>query len=167
MPEVHVAGSGPGAQQQPSSELPPGVNPNNNNNGFFNPGAGAAVPRGGAGGGGENLNQQFGMLAPNPALLPTGLHPAPSGAKYYTIQRVNGSGGNGKADGVGGGHRHTLEESDRIKKNSVQRFLLKQEKERKKALVGGSYYSIGFFLHETYRERKKTYESILPFSQVC
>ncbi|KAL2215799.1 putative glutathione transferase [Thermoascus aurantiacus ATCC 26904] len=99
VPEVHVAGSGPGA-----------------------------------GGGGENLNQQFGMLAPNPALLPTGLHPAPSGAKYYTIQRVNGSGGNGKADGVGGGHRHTLEESDRIKKNSVQRFLLKQEKERKKAL---------------------------------
>lgn len=41
--------------------------------------------------------------------------------KIYTIQRVNGNGGNGKGDGVAGPHKHTLEESDRVKKNSVIR----------------------------------------------
>lgn len=32
-------------------------------------------------------------------------------------------------------HKHTLEESDRIKKNTVQRWLLKEEKERKRLSV--------------------------------
>ncbi|KAL1846534.1 hypothetical protein Plec18167_005352 [Paecilomyces lecythidis] len=77
-------------------------------------------------------NQPFGVLTPNPA-LPEG-HPAAHGARYFTIQRVNGNGANGKSDGVGGGHRHTLEESDRVKKNSVQRWMLKEAKEQKKAL---------------------------------
>ncbi|KAJ5086667.1 hypothetical protein NUU61_007974 [Penicillium alfredii] len=48
---------------------------------------------------------------------------------------VNGNGANGKNDGIGGGHRHTLEESDRVKKNSVQRHFLKWAKEKKKASV--------------------------------
>ncbi|KAM0272949.1 hypothetical protein ACHAPA_001678 [Fusarium lateritium] len=48
------------------------------------------------------------------------------GQRLWTIQRVNGNGGNGKGDGVAGPHKHTLERSDEIKKNSVQRLLAKQ-----------------------------------------
>ncbi|KAL6232592.1 hypothetical protein BDW75DRAFT_232671 [Aspergillus navahoensis] len=77
-------------------------------------------------------NQPFGVLTPNPP-LPEG-HPGADGQRFFTIQRVNGNGANGKNDGVSGGHRHTLEESDRVKKNSVQRFLLKEARERKKML---------------------------------
>ncbi|CEN59444.1 Putative Glutathione S-transferase [Aspergillus calidoustus] len=82
-----------------------------------------------AGGGTEN--QPFGVLTPNPP-LPEG-HPGANGQRFFTIQRVNGNGANGKNDGVSGGHRHTLEESDRVKKNSVQRLLLKEARERKKS----------------------------------
>lgn len=57
------------------------------------------------------------------------------GQKFWTIQRVNGNGGNGKGDGVAGPHRHTLAKSDEIKKNSVQRSLAKLEKETKKTQV--------------------------------
>ncbi|KAF2255781.1 hypothetical protein BU26DRAFT_512739 [Trematosphaeria pertusa] len=56
--------------------------------------------------------------------------------KFYTIQRVNGNGGNGKGDGVAGPHKHTLEESDRVKKNSVQRWLMRNEKDRKRVQGG-------------------------------
>ncbi|KAI2088477.1 hypothetical protein LOZ36_002250 [Ophidiomyces ophidiicola] len=80
-----------------------------------------------------NSGQPFGVLAPS-TILPDG-HPGATGARYYTIQRVNGNGGNGRSDAAGGPHRHTLEESDRIKKNSVQRSLVKDEKEKKKAMV--------------------------------
>lgn len=52
--------------------------------------------------------------------------------KYWTIQRVNGNGGNGKGDGVPGPHKHTLQKSDEIKKSTVQRFLAQQEKEARK-----------------------------------
>ncbi|KAK1149428.1 hypothetical protein N8T08_006651 [Aspergillus melleus] len=76
-------------------------------------------------------NQPFGVLTPNPP-LPEG-HPGANGQRFFTVQRVNGNGANGKNDGVGGGHRHSLEESDRVKKNSVQRYLLKEAKEQKKA----------------------------------
>lgn len=112
------------------AQLPPElqtVNP------FFNPGDN---PR---------ENQPFGVLTPNPT-LPEG-HPAAHGARYFTIQRVNGNGANGKADGVGGGHRHTLEESDRVKKNSVQRWMLKEAKEQKKAMVSPSFPLIVSGLH--------------------
>ena len=61
--------------------------------------------------------------------------PGANGEKYYTIQRVNGNGGNGKGDGVAGPHKHTLEESDRVKKNSIQRQFAKVEKERRKTQV--------------------------------
>lgn len=74
--------------------------------------------------------QPFGVLAPNLA-LPAG-HPGARGQRYYTIQRVNGNGGD---------HRHSLEESDRIKKNSVQRMLLREARERRKAKVGVSLFS--------------------------
>ncbi|KAJ5679466.1 hypothetical protein N7462_007710 [Penicillium macrosclerotiorum] len=71
----------------------------------------------------------FGVLTP-PSNLPEG-HPGANGGRYFTIQRVNGNSVNGKND-ITEGHRHTLEESDRVKKNSVQRYLLKEDKERKK-----------------------------------
>ncbi|KAF5964196.1 glutathione transferase omega 1 [Fusarium bulbicola] len=63
-----------------------------------------------------------------------------AGQRLWTIQRVNGNGGNGKGDGVAGPHKHTLERSDEIKKNSVQRYLANQgdvrkEKEKEKAQV--------------------------------
>lgn len=57
--------------------------------------------------------------------------------RFWTVQRVNGNGGNGKGDGVAGPHKHSLEKSDEIKKNSVQRYLAKQERETKKAQVRG------------------------------
>ncbi|KAL2798458.1 hypothetical protein BJX66DRAFT_322798 [Aspergillus keveii] len=81
--------------------------------------------------GNGNENQPFGVLTPNPP-LPEG-HPGANGQRFFTIQRVNGNGANGKNDGVSGGHRHTLEESDRVKKNSVQRLLLKEARDRKKS----------------------------------
>ncbi|KAK2731563.1 hypothetical protein FQN57_003366 [Myotisia sp. PD_48] len=77
-------------------------------------------------------SQPFGVLTPSPSLPPG--HPGATGARYYTIQRVNGNGGNGRSDAVQGPHRHTLEDSDRIKKNSVLRALLKEEKEKKKSI---------------------------------
>lgn len=55
--------------------------------------------------------------------------------RFYTIQRVNGNGANGKNDGSAGPHKHSLEDSDRIKKNSVLRHMLKVEKEKKKTEV--------------------------------
>ncbi|CAJ2513440.1 Uu.00g015590.m01.CDS01 [Anthostomella pinea] len=73
---------------------------------------------------------------PPPQAFSDGLSRPPNGyvqgEKYWTIQRVNGNGGNGKADGVAGPHKHTLEKSDEIKKSSVQRFVATQGKESKK-----------------------------------
>ncbi|KAH7095709.1 glutathione S-transferase [Paraphoma chrysanthemicola] len=63
--------------------------------------------------------------------------PRPPPKKFYTLQRVNGNGGNGKGDGVAGPHKHTLEESDRVKKNSVIRWLAKLEKDDRKKSQGG------------------------------
>jgi glutathione S-transferase len=74
-------------------------------------------------------------------------HPGSTGERFYTIQRVNGNGGNGKGDGIAGPHKHTLEESDRVKKNSVQRFLMKRDKEEKKSMVSyTSSYSFPWIL---------------------
>lgn len=63
------------------------------------------------------------------------ISPGADGARFYTIQRVNGNGANGKGDGTVGAHRHTIEESDRIKKNSIHRHFIKEEKERRKSHV--------------------------------
>ena len=84
---------------------------------------------------GNSGTQPFGMLTSNPALSGNPSAAAGNGQKLYTIQRVNGNGGNGKTDGIGGGHRHTLEDSDRVKKNSVHRYLLKKSKDEKKVVV--------------------------------
>ncbi|KAK6380943.1 hypothetical protein LTS17_005144 [Exophiala oligosperma] len=96
----------------------------------------------------------FGLLE-LPRSLPKG-HPGADGKRWFTIQRVRGNPGGGavkdKRDSIGDGlgeaveeddsslldpnldldHKHTLEESDRIKKNTVQRWMLKEEKEKKR-----------------------------------
>lgn len=105
-------------------------------NNFFAPGQ--------PGGQQQQQQQQFGMSLVNHALPPT--HPGATGQRYYTIQRVNGNGGNGKGDGVPGPHKHGLEESDRVKKNSVQRYLLKRDKEDKKSQVLTSDLTIFTFV---------------------
>lgn len=57
----------------------------------------------------------------------------PGGApRFWTIERVNGNGGNGKGDGAAGPHKHTLAMSDEIKKNSVQRHVEQLEREERK-----------------------------------
>jgi glutathione S-transferase len=61
--------------------------------------------------------------------------PVGASKKFYTIQRVNGNGGNGKGDGVAGPHKHSLAESDKVKKNSVIRWMLKSERDKKKVQV--------------------------------
>ena len=61
--------------------------------------------------------------------------PGSDGSRFYTIQRVNGNGANGKTDGVTGVHQHSLADSDRVKKNSIQRYFLKEEKVKKKSQV--------------------------------
>lgn len=83
----------------------------------------------------ESQSQTFGLLTPSIGLPMS--HVGVAGQRYYTIQRVNGNGGNGKGDGVAGPHKHTLEESDRVKRNSVQRHMVKEEKDRKKIQVSG------------------------------
>ncbi|EXJ58832.1 hypothetical protein A1O7_06262 [Cladophialophora yegresii CBS 114405] len=104
----------------------------------------------------NSSDPNFGLLElPRP--LPQG-HPGADGKRWYTIQRVRGNPGggavkdnnkrdsnaNGDADddidqsvldpslGYDLNHKHSLEESDRIKKNSVQRWMLKEEKEKKR-----------------------------------
>jgi hypothetical protein len=94
-------------------------------NNFFAPGQPGAQP--------IHQQQQFGLPMVNNSLGAN--HPGATGQRYYTIQRVNGNGGNGKGDGIPGPHKHQLSESDGIKKNSVQRFLMKRDKEEKKTQV--------------------------------
>ncbi|KAG8533236.1 uncharacterized protein KY384_002019 [Bacidia gigantensis] len=55
------------------------------------------------------------------------------GERYYQVQRVNGNGANGKDLVSTGGHKHSLDDSDKIKKNSVVRHFLKEEKDRRKS----------------------------------
>lgn len=120
----------PGAMMAPEFGRPSGSHPiEMNNANFFAPGqpGGPAM--------GEQQSQSFGMLTPS-AGLPV-VSSGPAGQRYFTIQRVNGNGGNGKGDGVAGPHKHTLEESDRVKRNSVQRYLVQEEKEKKKTQVSG------------------------------
>ena len=88
--------------------------------------------------------QPFGVLAPTDVNM--GNVPGANGERYYTIMRVNGSNGNGKNDGKPGPHKHTLEDSDRVKKCSVVREVMKEEKERKKCQVSGHSPSLLFSL---------------------
>ncbi|KAK5946429.1 hypothetical protein PMZ80_000572 [Knufia obscura] len=80
----------------------------------------------------ENNDSTFGILEPNQSYPPG--HPGYGGKKWYMVQRVNGNDKEGEdPEDRDLDHKHSLEESDRIKKNSVQRWLLAREKEKKKA----------------------------------
>ena len=68
------------------------------------------------------------------ASLPPG-EPGSNGKRYYTIQRVNGNGANGKECVSTGGHKHSIEDSNKVKKNSIERHFIKEEKERRKSQV--------------------------------
>ena len=81
--------------------------------------------------------QPFGIMASNAGH--TAGQPGSDGARFYTVQRVNGNGANGKGDGTAGGHRHTIEDSDRVKKSSVYRFYMKEDKERRKIMVSTAF----------------------------
>jgi glutathione S-transferase len=93
----------------------------------------------------SNISQTIPHFTAGPGLPP---QPRPAPRKYYTFQRVNGNGGNGKGDGVAGPHKHTLEESDRVKKNSVVRWLAKCEKDdRRKSQVSLHLILVPQFLY--------------------
>lgn len=92
--------------------------------------------------------EPFGMLVfdssgsePHPSFQQT-VAPAASSQKFYTIERIS--------DGIAGGHRHTLEDSDRVKKNSVQRWLLNKDRQEKKTLVSVEY----FLIYAMFNKRK-------------
>ena len=77
--------------------------------------------------------QTFGVLQPH---IGAGAdHPGANGQRYFTIQRVGS-----KDDAAGSLHQHTLEDSDRIKKNSILRELAKEDKDRKKSQVSISCF---------------------------
>lgn len=103
----------------------------------FFPGARAAMGESNSGVSQAGTNNLFGPAQPGASLLNDGTFqmgpPGADGNRYYTIQRVNG--GNGQADGAGGGHKHTLDESDRVKRNSIQRHMLKEEKVKRRFQV--------------------------------
>ncbi|KAL8884563.1 MAG: hypothetical protein Q9192_006815 [Flavoplaca navasiana] len=89
---------------------------------------------------GQPHSRPFPFIAPNDGSMggEAIMHLTQSDAdarRFYTIQRVNGNGANGKNDGSAGPHKHSLEDSDRIKKNTVLRHMLKLEKEKKKTEV--------------------------------
>ena len=79
----------------------------------------------------------FGMLEPAKR-FPAG-HPGAEGKKWYTIQRVNNAAEDALEPTDGShilDHKHTLEDSDRIKKNSVQRWQLALEKSNRQSTRG-------------------------------
>ncbi|OAQ91558.1 glutathione transferase [Purpureocillium lilacinum] len=94
----------------------------------------------------------------------------PEGQRFWAIQRVNGNGGNGKGDGIDGPHRHTLQRSDEIKRNSVQRWLADRDKEVKKIQKQVPRKATGAALATTKKHSKesdlKLYAACFcPFSQ--
>ncbi|KAH8889533.1 hypothetical protein GQ53DRAFT_652346 [Thozetella sp. PMI_491] len=54
------------------------------------------------------------------------------GHPFWTLQRVNGNGTNGTGDGKPATHKHTLDKSDEIKRNSIQRLVAARDKTTKK-----------------------------------
>ncbi|KAK4944529.1 hypothetical protein LTR66_014491, partial [Elasticomyces elasticus] len=77
---------------------------------------------------------RFGVLESS-SRLPEG-HPGAGGRKWYLVQRVNILDKDDGDEPRNLDHKHTLEESDRIKKNSVQRWLIAQEKEKRRRAKG-------------------------------
>lgn len=107
-------------------------------NNFFAPGQPGALMQT------QQTSRTFGLLgsADGSGLLDP---PGSDGSRYYTIQRVNGNGGNGKGDGTAGPHKHTLQESDRVKKNSIIRHFSQVEKVKKKSQVSAFFRAASLF----------------------
>ena len=80
---------------------------------------------------GSSQGQTFGIPAAQGGSSTS--HPGANGQKYFTIQRVNGQNASGIDTETT--HRHSLEDSDRIKKNSILRELAKEAKDQKKIHV--------------------------------
>ncbi|KAI4267571.1 MAG: hypothetical protein LQ337_008283 [Flavoplaca oasis] len=111
--------------------------PTLNGNDFFSTAQAGSVMQG------QPHSRPFPFIAPNDGSMggEAMMHLTQSDAdakRFYTIQRVNGNGANGKNDGSAGPHKHSLEDSDRIKKNTVLRHMLKLEKEKKKTEVSAT-----------------------------
>ena len=82
--------------------------------------------------------QAFADLVSGPTTTEAPL-PGADGSRFYSIQRVNGTSAHGENEEFAGGHKHDLAESDRVKKNSIIRDILKDEKEKKKIRVSNSF----------------------------
>ncbi|KAL6717874.1 hypothetical protein ACLMJK_003959 [Lecanora helva] len=108
--------------------------------------------------------QPINILRSNDGRTPD--QPGSDGARYYTIQRVNGNGANGKGDGTAGGHKHTLEDSDRVKKCSIYRHYLKEEKEKRKSLKSYHKKATGAALN-TVKKHSKDHDLKLYGSCFC
>lgn len=85
------------------------------------------------------------------------VQPGANGEKFWTIQRVNGNGGNGKGDGVAGPHQHSLAKSDEIKKSTVERYVNAQKKDSKKTTKPAQRKASGSAL-ATARKHAKDHE---------
>lgn len=94
----------------------------------------------------QQNGQIFGPSFPGNETFHTDL-PGTDGRRYYTVQRVNGgTNADGQPTSTGGGHKHTLDASDGVKKNSVQRHLMKEDKVKRKFQVSAcSLLSLGFY----------------------
>lgn len=118
----------PGARAQLGDDMP-GSSANNrgNEHNFFAPGHPGTMMNHSPQSQSFVTANSIGNYGPDP--------PGSDGSRFYTIQRVNGNGANGKSDGIAGSHKHSLEDSDRVKKNSILRHFLKEQKVKKKSEV--------------------------------
>ena len=99
----------------------------NHNNSFFNPDGTFESP---------GQAQSFAEMMSSVVASGEANLPGADGKTFYSIQRVNGTAQSGQTDQAASGeHKHDLETSDRIKKNSIVREFTKTKKERKKVKV--------------------------------
>lgn len=123
--------------------------------------AGAAVDAADLGGGADSsLTSSSSSSAAVREALATGV----TTRRLWTIQRVNGNGTNGVGDGKLAAHKHDLERSDEIKKNSVQRWVAAKEKGVKKVRKPSEWKSTG---NAAVTARKHAKESDLKLYASC
>jgi hypothetical protein len=138
--------------------------PTNNNNLLPSDPSGPSIHQ-------QGLTRAFGSMGSN-NVGPVVDIPGSDGRRYYTIQRVNGNGGNGKFDGTAGPHQHSLQESDRVKKNSVLRRILTEEKANKKTQVSPPLLSKRVLMgrecrSELFNRQDETPHRCIPMYQVA
>ncbi|KAF4478057.1 putative glutathione S-transferase [Colletotrichum fructicola Nara gc5] len=118
----------------------------------------------------QTLNGAHTVLAPpgekQLRILPATITNLPAlGQKFWTIQRVNG---HISISGIPGPHKHSLAKSDEVKKNSIQRHLVKQNQEASKSdglkkASGRAHWTIK--KHEKDSDLKLYSACYCPFSQ--